>query len=195
MSKTDTREILIDHGLKALLDNGYDGTGIGPVLKSAGIPKGSFYHFFESKEAFALAVLETYAQRYRSVRSEILSDRSEAPISRLRHYFNYLERLFDDDGVHGCLFGSLSQSTTLRSDAFRSKLNRTFAEWQGELAQVLREAQERGDLSATLDTDQTAAFVIDAYEGALMRARAEESAAPLRRFTSITLERLLPSGQ
>jgi TetR/AcrR family transcriptional regulator, transcriptional repressor for nem operon len=195
VTKTDTREILIEQGLKALLDNGYDGTGIGPILKSAGVPKGSFYHFFESKEAFASAVLETYAERYRNARNDILSDRSRPPIDRLRRYFDYLERLFDEDGVHGCLFGRLSQSAAPRSDNFRRKLNQAFAQWQEDLAHVLQEAQDRGELSPELDPDQTAAFLIDAYEGALVRAKVEEDTAPLRRFTSIMLERLLSPGR
>src|SRR5271163_2415989 len=64
MPRPDTRKVLIDEGLKALLANGYDGVGIGPVLAAAGVPKGSFYHFFRSKEEFACAVLDAYAERY-----------------------------------------------------------------------------------------------------------------------------------
>lgn len=191
MTQTNTRDLLIDEGLKALLAGGYDGTGIGPVLKAAGVPKGSFYHFFDSKEAFAGAVLDAYAARYGRARREILEDRSHPPLERLRRYFTYMSELLGREGFDGCLFGNLALASATRSPAFREKLQIGFQAWQADLAAVLRAAQEAGEIAGELDPEETAAFLIDAYEGALLRAKSEGTAAPLERFARITLTRLL----
>lgn len=192
MRKTDTREILIEEGLKALLASGYDGVGIGPVLKAAGVPKGSFYHFFESKEAFAEAVLATYARRSEEERARLLGDDGTPPLERLRRYFAFRERQFAaDEAMGGCLIGSLAQSIATRSDVLRRELKSAFDEWERDLRQVLREARDRGELSGAIDPDAAAAFLIDAYEGALIRMKAEGSIAPLRRFIAFTLDHLL----
>lgn len=192
MIQTDTRTLLIDEGLKALLAGGYDGTGLGPVLKAAGVPKGSFYHFFDSKEAFAGAVLEAYAERYGRVRREIFQDQSHPPLQRLRHYFIYMSELLSREDFGGCLFGNLALASATRSPAFRAKLKNSFKAWQGDLAAVLREAQKSGEIDDGLDPEETAAFLIDAYEGALLRAKSEDSTDPLERFANIALTRLLP---
>lgn len=192
MTQTDTRTLLIDEGLKALLAGGYDGTGIGPVLKAAGVPKGSFYHFFDSKESFAGAVLEAYAERYGRVRREIFKDQSRSPLKRLRHYFIYMSELLSCDDFGGCLFGNLALASATRSPAFRAKLKNSFEAWQDDLAALLREAQKSGEIAYDLDPEETAAFLIDAYEGALLRAKSEDSTAPLERFASVALTQLLP---
>ncbi|WP_366553653.1 TetR/AcrR family transcriptional regulator [Aquibaculum sediminis] len=193
MAKLNTREKLIKEGWKALLNSGYDGVGIGPILKAAGVPKGSFYHFFASKEAFVCAVLDAHAERYHEARREVLEDESVPPLTRLRRYFEYLERLAGDDKLGGCLFGNLALTASSRSPAFQRSLVRAFETWQGDLRGVLRQAQEQGDLPPGLVPDATAAYLIDAYEGALLRTKAEGNMAPFKRFINISLDQLLAS--
>ncbi|MGH6861321.1 MAG: TetR family transcriptional regulator C-terminal domain-containing protein [Phyllobacterium sp.] len=192
MSKIDTRAVLIDEGLKALLAHGYEGAGIGPILKSAGVPKGSFYHFFESKEEFASAVLTSYCDNNQKMRTQLLSDTTKSPLRRLRDYFDYYEQQFGlQTPIGGCLLGNLSQSIAAHSDILQRELHRAFTAWQRDFQQVLREARDAGELPAHLDPDETAAFLIDAYEGALVRMKAEGSINPLRRFRAMTLDCLL----
>ncbi|MCX8280039.1 TetR family transcriptional regulator C-terminal domain-containing protein [Phyllobacterium sp. 0TCS1.6C] len=192
MSKIDTRAVLIDEGLKALLSHGYEGAGIGPILKSAGVPKGSFYHFFESKEDFASAVLTTYCERNRVVRAQLFGDRSKSPLDRLRAYFEYYENIYGaGDPTCGCLLGNLSQSIAAHSEVLRKELNRSFTAWQEDFKSVLREARDVGELPDHLEPDEAAAFLIDAYEGALIRMKAEGSIKPLQRFRAMALEGLL----
>ncbi|MFC4350118.1 TetR family transcriptional regulator C-terminal domain-containing protein [Fodinicurvata halophila] len=191
MTQTNTRELLIDEGLKALLAGGYDGTGIGPVLKAAGVPKGSFYHFFDSKEAFALAVLDAYAEHYGRARREILHDRSRSPLERLRRYFTYMSELLAREDFGGCLFGNLALASATRSPAFRERLQKGFRAWQSDLTDVLQDSQAAGEIAEDLEPEETAAFLIDAYEGALLRAKSEGDTIPLERFVHLTLTRVL----
>ncbi|UGX87030.1 TetR/AcrR family transcriptional regulator [Phyllobacterium meliloti] len=192
MSKIDTRAVLIDEGLKALLSHGYEGAGIGPILKSAGVPKGSFYHFFASKEEFASAVVGSYTEGNQTVRTQLLTDESKSPLQRLRAYFEYHEQVYaSENPIGGCLLGNLAQSIAVHSDVLRQELHRAFAAWQRDFQQVLREAREQGELPSHLDPDETAAFFIDAYEGALVRMKTEGSIAPLQRFKTMAFDGLL----
>ena len=192
MYKVDTRALLIEEGLKAFLSRGYEGAGIGPILKSAGVPKGSFYHFFASKEAFASSVLGSYAERNQHIRTRLLSDDSKSPLQRLRDYFAYHEHEFaKENPIGGCLFGNLAQSIAAHSDVLRRELHYAFEAWQRDFQQVLREAQDQGELPSHLDPYQTAAFLVDAYEGALIRMKTEDSVAPFQRFIAMTLDCLL----
>ena len=62
MKEADARERMIAKGLEVLSEQGFAATGLDALLKSAGVPKGSFYHYFRSKSNFGLAVLERYAE-------------------------------------------------------------------------------------------------------------------------------------
>jgi TetR/AcrR family transcriptional repressor of nem operon len=192
MRESATKEVLVEEGLKALLAKGYDGTGIGPVLAAAGVPKGSFYHFFPSKEHFACAVLQAYAGRYARLREVILSDRSIPPLRRLRSYFERLEEeLLSERPVGGCLYGVLAQTMATRSRMLRKQLAQSFQVWEESLSQVLTEAQTKGDLSPELDAKAAAAFLIDAYEGALIRMKSDGIPGAFERFKTFALEPLL----
>lgn len=192
MAESQTREILIREGHRALLAGGYEGAGIGPILKAAGVPKGSFYHFFESKEAFACAVLEAHAERYRIARRRILENQELAPLQRIQQYFEYLIDLVGKGEFGGCLFGNLTLSVSTRGTGFQQTLRKAFEDWQADLHGVLVEAHQRGELAQDLNSDQAAAFLIDAYEGAVIRCKTEGSLEPLKRFARM-VGRLLSS--
>lgn len=113
-------------------------------------------------------------------------------MQRLRAYFVHHEQEYaKENPIGGCLLGNLAQSIAAHSDVLRLELHRAFAAWQRDFQTVLREARDVGELPAHLDPDQTAAFLIDAYEGALVRMKTEGSIAPLQRFMTMTLDCLL----
>src|SRR5438132_4961652 len=60
-TKVPTKAALVDAGLHLMLEKGYHHMGIQDVLQAAGVPKGSFYYYFPSKEAFGLAVIAQFA--------------------------------------------------------------------------------------------------------------------------------------
>ena len=141
----DTRTTLIGEGLRALLANGYDGIGLTAILGAAGVPKGSFYHFFRSKEDFAGAVLDAYEQHYIELRRSILGDVTQSPLARLRGYFDALERIhLSEEPLGGCLYGVLAQTAAARTPEFRARLAAVFATWDAQFERVLIEAQAAG---------------------------------------------------
>lgn len=192
MRLRNTRKLLIQEGLKSFLAFGYDGVGIGPVLSAVNVPKGSFYHFFRSKEDFAIAVLEAYVARYASFRENLQSDATRPPLNRLRAHFDALEKeLVADFPAGGCLYGVLSQTIIRLGPTLRKRVKDSFDIWQESIRHVLQQAQNGGELDRKLDAKEAAAFLIDAYEGALIRMKSEGVAPAFRRFRKFALEPLL----
>lgn len=191
MARRNTREILVNEGMTAFMAKGYEGIGIQQILAAAGVPKGSFYNFFDSKEGFALEVLDAYARRYIEFVAEYLHG-DGPPLDRLRAYFSALEDEMSRAGdAAGCLYGVLSQTSAPHSDVLRERLKEAFASWRENLVRLLSDAREQGELAQNADIAALSDAIIDSYEGALLRMRAEGSTVPVRRYRNVTLEALL----
>ena len=187
-----TREHLIEIGLQRIHQIGYAATGVKEILDLAGVPKGSFYHYFPSKEAFAQEVLQRYAARETQRRETILGDNKLVPLKRLRKYFNELIAVYGQNApISGCLLGKMSVEVAGQSKAIQSLLSSSFACWQEAIAAVLRSAVERGELPRSTKTEQLASFLLNSYEGALVRSQAEKSNQPLDTFMDFAFKVLL----
>lgn len=183
VTQNTTYDKLIATGLSALMQKGYDGIGIGPVLAEAGVPKGSFYHYFSSKDEFVVAVIEAYEAHYSALRTRIFSDRSRPALDRLDAYFGALQgELAESLPGGGCLYGILCQSLMPRSAELRQRLVRAFDDWRASLEHLIAEACAGGELPATLDPAAAASLAIDYYEGALVRAKIRSSTQPFVEF-------------
>ena len=192
MAEQSTREHLIDVGVELMHRNGYNATGLAEILKSADVPKGSFYHHFASKEEFATAALERYVAREAEHAAAVLSDTRVSPMKRLRRYFSELIRMYGQTGrVPGCMMGRFSLEVAAESDELRGQLRGSFAEWQEGIAAVIREAVAQKEISAKTDAGALAGFLLNSWEGALLRSQAEKSDAPLKVFLRYAFEVLL----
>jgi len=192
MAKDEVREHLIDVGLKTVWAEGLNATGVKDLVEAAGVPKGSFYYYFPSKEAFTEAVVERYARDGAAQREELLADTSVPPLLRIRRAFEAYLPVYKAVGyTGGCLLGNLSLEAADHSEVVRARLRSAFAVWQASLRRVLAEAEERGELPDGLTADAAAAFLINAWEGALVRMKAERSGAPLRLFIDMAFKRVL----
>ncbi|WP_353068086.1 TetR family transcriptional regulator C-terminal domain-containing protein [Tunturibacter empetritectus] len=187
-----TRDHLLAVGLERLRSTGYTATGVKEVLDLAQVPKGSFYHYFPSKEEFAVEVFHLYAKGEAERSERILGDRKVAPLKRLRRYFEELISVYGQAGeISGCLMGSLSLEVADHSPRMRSELQGVFAVWQQGIADVLQQAIQRGDLAKSMRPDALAQFLLNSYEGALIRMKAEKSDKPLENFLHFAFDVLL----
>src|SRR5580693_10290115 len=122
MSAASTREHLLEIGLERLRSTGYTATGVKEVLDIAQVPKGSFYHYFPSKEAFAGEVLQRYLDGEVRRIERILGNHKVAPLKRLRKYFDELISVYGQRGeINGCLLGSLSLEVADHSPALQEQ--------------------------------------------------------------------------
>jgi TetR/AcrR family transcriptional regulator, transcriptional repressor for nem operon len=122
----------------------------------------------------------------------ILNQRRTPPLSRIARYFAGLAEFHERRRYAvGCLIGNMALEVTPTSEDVRIKLAAIYREWSAALASCLREAQEKGELSAGKDPGQLAVALIDTFEGAVMRAKVERSRAPFDSFERFVLPSLL----
>jgi len=178
-----TREMLIRCGTEILTEQGFMATGIDTVLKRVGVPKGSFYHYFDSKEAFGQAVLESYAGYFARKLDRWLLDASLSPLQRLRGFVDEAKAgMARHEFRRGCLVGNLGQEVTLLPDSYREQLDAVFRSWELRLSRCLQAAQAAGELAADADCEALASFFWIGWEGAVLRARLVRSDVPLEIF-------------
>ena len=183
MTAHDTKQRLIEEGTALFLERGYHDTGIQDLLAAAGVPKGSFYHHFRSKEAFGLAVIETYGRVSLEVLDSALGDGRYPPLERVRRFFAGAFEQFEAAGCRrGCLLGNLGQELSEVSEAFRSSISQQLDEWALRIAPCLEEAKHAGVIAQETDTDGLARLLVDGFQGAALRMKLERGPAPLSRF-------------
>jgi TetR/AcrR family transcriptional repressor of nem operon len=192
MSTKSTRDHLIDVGLELMHRRGFNATGLTEILQTADVPKGSFYHFFPSKEDFAAAALERYAAQRAEHSAAALSDARTRPLRRLKRYFLDLVKISGQNGTTpGCLLGRFSLEIAAESPQVRKRISASFARWQHAIAAVLEQAVAQKELSPDADAEALAGFVLNCWEGALLRSQADKSDAPLEAFLHFVFDELL----
>src|SRR5215467_15078216 len=87
-AKVTTKGALVDAGLHLMLEKGYHHTGIQEVLQAAGVPKGSFYYYFPSKEAFGREVIAQFAAAYVERLERWLGETTQSPLTRLHRHLD-----------------------------------------------------------------------------------------------------------
>ncbi len=192
MSRGANRDVLLDAGQRIFLERGYHHSGIESILRAAGVPKGSFYHYFGSKEDFGLQVLNRFAERHNAVLDLYLNDAEHPPLDRLRRLAEFLcERLDQLECRNGCMVGNLSSEMAEQSESFRSRLDEIFHGWVVRIESCLTEAQAAGDLPAGMDVGQIAQFWLNSWEGAVLRAKTIRNTTPLKTFLNLMFEFVL----
>ncbi len=182
-----TREHLLDVGMAMLLERGYAALGVQALLHEAGVPKGSFYHHFESKQDFALQAVDRYMKAVHEGLDLCLEDRTRPPLDRVRRFFELSEAKYRQEGYLGCLLGGLGQELSGTSDVFREKIRSCLAQIAERIAVALEQARERGDLAPDRDARRTADLLIDCWEGAALRSRLLRDPAPLHQMLDFYL--------
>jgi len=190
--KRDAKQALLDAGLELVHAQGFHRTGLTEILRAAQVPKGSFYFYFESKEAFGLALLDHFTQQQRHAGWSVLQDLTKPPLARLKEFFALARLFFQEQGFsRGCLLGNMAQEMSDLSPVLRERVREAMNRASRKLAEILAEAIECGEAPAELDPNEAASFLLDAWEGALLRMKAEKSSAPLERFEHYVFSRLL----
>lgn len=190
--KLDTRENLIRAGARLLHVGGYAATGIKEIVDSAKVPKGSFYNHFQSKEAFGAEVVDYYFGRGVPSLRAMLTAPDVPPLERLKRFFEQRSRSFSEAGhQRGCMLGNMSLEVADHSDVIRERLSVHFRTWSDLFEGCIAEAQAAGDLKNPLPAPVLAQYLLDSWEGALLRMRAEKSDVPLERFIQVTFASVL----
>jgi|SRR6266702_1551945 len=191
-AKPGVKSRLIDAGLKVIGAGGYAATGISDISDSASVAKGSFYHYFESKEAFGAAAVDSYFEKHRPYLLSILTDERHEPVERLRRYFQARIEHFREIGfVGGCMLGNLGVEVSDHSDVIRSRLDVQFQQWSDLFTSCIEEGQRRGSISDSLSAISLGRYLVSSWEGAILRTRVEKTDRAFHEFLEFTFGRVL----
>lgn len=189
--KCRTREALLRAGVVAVSEKGFSATGLDEILRAVGVPKGSFYHYFPSKDAFGAALIARYAAAFAARLDRRLLDENRPPLERLRAFADDARASMARHGFRrGCLVGNLGQEISALPEPFRDALLGALLDWQARTARCLdaaRAARAAGEIAPEADCAALAAYFWIGWEGAVLRAKLERSPAPLDLFAATFL--------
>jgi TetR/AcrR family transcriptional repressor of nem operon len=188
----DVRRRLLEAGLNLVHARGFAASGVKDITDAAGVPKGSFYAYFPSKEALSAAILEHYWSDIEARLLPIL-DADGSAQERITRFFHALADEHEaGDFLLGCLIGNLSLELGGSSEPARAELIRILDRWDEALTACVRSGQrDSGGVRADLDAVELAALLIEAWEGAALRGKVTRSRVPYDRLEAVTIPALL----
>ena len=180
-----TRVKLIQAGVELLTKKGFASAGIEEILSMVQVPKGSFYHYFESKEAFGIVLIKSYFNNFISVLIRDSLKKTSPRLSKRKILYLFARANMKKYNFScGCLVGNLGQEMAVLPNSFRKIIIGVLNQWQFKTASCLRRAQETGEIALDLDCDALASAFWIGWEGAVLHTKLERSADPIDLFVS-----------
>jgi TetR/AcrR family transcriptional repressor of nem operon len=191
-TRLDKRELILAKGAEVMTRRGYHGAGVQEIVQAAGVPKGSFYHYFESKEDFALQALQSIYQPRLQRYADALSNTALSPSARILGYYCELVEHFtrQERLEYHCFIGSLSFEMAELSPSLGAAVDGILQQSADILQACLEQAQAAGQLAADEDCRNLAAFICNAWQGTLTRLKVSGNLQALTDFIE-RLQRLL----
>lgn len=193
--KNDIPQRLTQAGYDLFSRLGYNATGIQQITEQAGVPKGSFYNHFDSKEAFAALIIRQYAEWVTQAWQTCVA---EAPVTPetdarlvLRHVFDRFIRHHEQAVCPGCLVGNFAAEVAESSVMCRAVLREAMQDWRTRLAHLIELGQQQGRIRPDCAPLLLSALVWDAWEGALLRMKVEHQSQPLKDTVNLMFDTLL----
>jgi TetR/AcrR family transcriptional repressor of nem operon len=180
IAKHHTKEKLLDRGVELFTEQGYHGAGLQDILTSVGVPKGSFYNYFASKEEFGAATIAHYIEPFIQQLDGWLKRPGLDARDALEGYFGELiEELERRRFVGGCLLGNLIGEVGDTSETCRMALKNAVHRYRDKLEEGIERGQQEGVFRTDMGAEAMADFLSDAWQGALLRMKIEQSTRPL----------------
>ena len=191
MARASTKEQIIAAAVETLHQRGFNGTSVQDITEAAKVPKGSFYNHFDSKETLAVEDLERYWQKVLNGLA-VLGDEKIPAATRLKRYFQYLNDVaYRAEYRTGCMIGNMSAEMPDQSRPVRERLAVLLAAWSRAIESCVREAQADGTMRRDMEAKTVAMFLLNSWEGAMMRAKVDKDAVALTAFVDIAFGTLL----
>lgn len=191
-NKTERKNEIIRTSINLMYLKGYNGTSVKEITDAAGIPKGSFYNYFKDKEQYAIDAINYYEQYLTLKASEVLTNKELKPLDRIKEFFKLsIKNLREKNLKYGCFVGNLTQEmgdvSQLISNA-ASKVDETKARI---IKENLLEAYQNKELKKEIDLEILANFILNSWQGALVRMKMNSNKRPLDDFYSVLCNTLL----
>lgn len=185
----ENRERLLKEGVELFSEHGYHGIGLKDILGAVNIPKGSFYHYFESKEDYGAKVIEYYTDATRRQLAEAFADTSLDGLSALARFFEGMIAMHRGEGYkHGCLAGNMGAEISDTSEVCRTAVARSMEVTRDAFEQVIKRGQVDGSIRADIPASSLADVLLNSFEGAVLRMKVQKSGQALEQFREIVLK-------
>lgn len=188
MARRNVRNAIFEAGMKLFIERGFSACSVKDVTNAAGVPKGSFYNHFQSKEALAAEILTAYGNGAGDRR--LLTNPEIPALTRLKKHFTILNEYFSRCN-DGCLVGKFMAEVSAETPQIRESLVNVLNIWGKEISSAIADGQKQGSIRKDLKADDLAAFLIDAYEGAILRTRVEKSPKALKTFVKVVFSSII----
>jgi len=190
----DTRTRLLEAGLACFSARGFHGTGIQEIVAAAGVPKGSFYNHYPSKEDFGAAIIRHYGEAFlQRWNARLASVPDPSPLAALRHSYDQLVVAHDCCQPRiGCLVGNLAAEISASSPACQQAMVAVIALWRARFSDYLRQGQELGEVRGDVSSEELADHFWFAWEGSLLAMKIHGSTEPVRRCLDFFFNDVFP---
>ena len=193
MTALHTKERIIEAAEELMWEKSFHSVGLNEILKAVGVPKGSFYHYFESKEHFGVEMLSHYISEATKSKSETLLNRDTEsdPMKRLLDYLEQSVVSFrENNGKCPCLVLKLASEVTSFSEPMREVLAMGIETWLDMVGGVFEEAKVLGIIPAGVDCRNEAGLMRDLWAGAIQRSTITKSTMPMETALQCIRERI-----
>jgi TetR/AcrR family transcriptional repressor of nem operon len=186
-ASVDTRQQILDTARAIIAGKGFAAVGLSEILAAAGVPKGSFYHWFRSKDQFGEALLQRHFESYLQQVDACLGTRGRAAPERLLDFFGQWHALQSgDDPQARCLVVKLSAEVCDLSEPMRVVLERGTTQVVAKLETCLAQGIAAGELANCAEPGEVALQLYQQWLGATLLARVKRSPEPLDRVLAQT---------
>ena len=186
----DTRQHILDTGKRIIAGKGFSSVGLNEILQAAAVPKGSFYHYFKSKEQYGQALLENYFENYLNSLDELLCTNNLSAYERLLGYWQqWLQTQCEDCVEEKCLVVKLSAEVSDLSETMRLTLRDGTDRVIGRIANCIAAGATDGSLPA-LDPLNTAQMLYQLWLGASLLTKLHRNQGPMEHAMAVTLKLL-----
>ena len=186
-SKQTTLNRILKIGGDLIIQKGFNNVGLNEVLNTVGIPKGSFYYYFKSKEDFGLQVIKNYGDESLKLLKSYLEDKSKNPKERFMSFFKDIRLVYiQKDFTEGCLLGNCSLELSDIKSSYAHGVATELDRWEDIFQTCIEEGQKDGSIGNQSDSRKLAAYLINNWEGAILRMKSQKSEKPLSLFIEFT---------
>jgi TetR/AcrR family transcriptional regulator, transcriptional repressor for nem operon len=202
MANTGTREKIIEAAYVRFYEFGYNGTSVQDIVDLVGVPKGTFYNYFKSKELLGLEALDLYA----CVADKVFTPPDVSPgsinpkkpkpsqIARIRSQFEEALHFQERQKISlGCLMGNFTAESSALPESFGKLIEKSFNRWITAVSASLKLAQEDGEVAQSHDPNSLARYLMAAWFGSLLLMKNSQSNAPINDFFRLSFDTLLKS--
>jgi TetR/AcrR family transcriptional repressor of nem operon len=194
----ETRNRILEAATRLIHERGYKNTGLQDILTESGVPRGSFYFYFPSKEALGLALLTLYRARHRAELEATVFPPTGPAIAQIVAFFEHtVLRQMEGGCKQGCLLGNLAAELTDENESLRRAIADVFIDLRDSIARTLARGQATGELTPDFDPSHAAEFLLSVFEGAILMAKARRDPAALTASSEMLnryLHTLRPAG-